>query len=78
MDRGGGLVVSIFAFYSDNPSSIPAGSLNFLYEKMKINYKEAGVGPSLKKVALLLIKYNKICHDLYRSRSRKSIDSFFT
>ena len=49
MDRGGGLVVSIFAFYSDNPSSIPAGYLNFLYEKTKINEKEAGVGPSFIK-----------------------------
>ena len=43
-------MVSIPAFYSDNPSSNPAGYLiNFLYEKTKINEKEAGVGPSLKK-----------------------------
>ena len=48
--RGGGLVVSVPAFYSDDPSSNPAGYLiNFLYEKTKINEKEAGVGPSLKK-----------------------------
>ena len=45
--RGGGLVVSVPAFYSDDPSSNPAGYLlNFLYEKTKINEKEAGVGPS--------------------------------
>ena len=44
---GGGLVVSVLTFYSDNPSSIPADNFN-LFEKMKINEKEAGVGP-LKK-----------------------------
>ena len=44
-------MVSVPAFYSDDPSSNPAGYLiNFLYEKTKINEKEAGVGPSLKKV----------------------------
>ena len=48
--RGGGLVVRILAFYSDNPSSNAAGYLNFLYEKTKINEKEAGDGPSLKTV----------------------------
>ena len=45
MGRGGGLVVSLLTFYSDNPSSNPAGYLNFLYEKTKIIEKEAGVGP---------------------------------
>ena len=50
MGCGGGLVVSVPAFYSNDPSSNPADYLlNFLYEKMKINEKEAGVGPSLKK-----------------------------
>ena len=49
MGRGGGLVVSILAFYSDDPSLNPAGNLNFMYEEMKINEKHAGVGPSLKK-----------------------------
>ena len=49
--RGGGLVVSVHAFYSDDPSSNPAGYLNFLYEKTKINKKEAGEGPSFKKLA---------------------------
>ena len=38
MVRGsGGQVVNVFAFYSDNPSSIPAGYLNFLHRKTKIN-----------------------------------------
>ena len=47
MGCGGGLVVSVPAFYSNDPSSNPADYLlNFLYEKMKINEKEAGVGPS--------------------------------
>ena len=43
------VVVSILAFYSDNPSSSPAGYLNFRCKKTKINKKEAGMGPSLKK-----------------------------
>ena len=45
--RGGGLVVSILAFYSDDPSSNPAGYLIFLYEKRKINKKRPGL-PILK------------------------------
>ena len=49
MGRGGGLVVSILAFYSDNSSSSPAGYKNFRYKKTKIIEKEAGIGPSLKK-----------------------------
>ena len=48
MGRGGGLVVSVLAFYSDDPSSNPADSLNILFEKTKINEKEAGFDPSLK------------------------------
>ena len=44
LGRGGGLVVSVPAFYSDDPSSNPAGNLNFLYKKTKINEKEAGQG----------------------------------
>ena len=46
---GAGLVVSVFTFYSDDPSSNPAGCLNFLYEKAKINEKDAGISSSLKK-----------------------------
>ena len=50
MGRVGGLVVSVLAFYSDDPSLNPAGYLSFLYEKQK-NEKEAGVSPSfLKKI----------------------------
>ena len=49
MGHGGGLVVNVLAFYSDNPSSNPVGYLNFLNKKTKINEKEARVGPSLKK-----------------------------
>ena len=50
LDHGGGLVVSIRAFYSDDPSSNPAGYLNFLYKKTKMNEKEAGQGlADLKK-----------------------------
>ena len=44
LGHGGGLVVSTLAFSYD-PSSNPAGYLNFLIAKTKINKKEAGVGP---------------------------------
>ena len=50
---GGGQVVSVLAFYSDDPSSNPAEvynfSVKFLLKRMKINKTEAGVGPFLKK-----------------------------
>ena len=50
LGRGGGLVVSALAYSSEDPSSNPAGYLKYLlYEKSKINEKEAGVGP-LKKM----------------------------
>ena len=46
---GGGLVVSVLAFYSDDPSSIPAEVYNFfckiVVEKDENKQKEAGVGP---------------------------------
>ena len=51
--RGGGLVVSVLAFYSDDPSSIPAEVYNFfcknIVEKNENKQKEAGVGPLFKK-----------------------------
>ena len=43
-------MVSILRFYSNDLSSNPAGNLNFLCEKTKINEKEAHVGPPLKKI----------------------------
>ena len=46
---GGGLLVSVLALYSEDPSSYPAGYLNFLNEKTKINEKDSEIGPSLKK-----------------------------
>ena len=53
MGCGGGLVVSVLAFYSDDPSSIPAEVYNFfckiVVEKNENKQKEAGVGPILKK-----------------------------
>ena len=46
-------MVSVLAFYSDDPSSNPAEVYNFsvklLLKGTKINGKEAGVGPFLKK-----------------------------
>ena len=51
--RGGGLVVRILAFYSNDPSSNPAGKLNFLYEKTKKTKKRPGLGHLIKKVSLV-------------------------
>ena len=49
MGRDGGLVVSVLASFSDDPSSIPAEiynfSVNLRLKSTKINKKEAGVGP---------------------------------
>ena len=46
-------MVSVLAFYSDDPSSNPAEVYNFsvklLLKRTKINKKEAGVGPFKKK-----------------------------
>ena len=46
-------MVSVLAFYSDDPSSNPAEVYNFsvklLLKRMKINKKEAGVGPFFLK-----------------------------
>ena len=46
-------MVSVLAFYSDDPSSNPAEVYNFsvklLLKRTKINKKEAGVGPFFLK-----------------------------
>ena len=60
LGRGGGLVVSVPAFCSNDPSLNPAGYfINFLYEKTKIYKKEAGVGPSFKNVMQIFITFNE-------------------
>ena len=56
---GGGQVVSVLAFYSDDPSSNPAEVYNFsvklLLKRTKINKKEAGLAHFLKKCLNLYI-----------------------
>ena len=53
LDCGGGQVVSVIAFYSDDPGSTPAVlSVKFVFEKNENKQKEAGVGPFLKKKIL--------------------------
>ena len=50
--RGGGLVVSMLAFYSDEQSSNPAEAYCFYYYKpkrTKINIKKVGIGPLFSK-----------------------------
>ena len=49
MGRGGGQVVSVLAFYSNDLSSNPADDY-----KTKIKEKEAGVGPSFLNVIILI------------------------
>ena len=53
---GGGQVVSVLAFYSNDPSSNPAQVSNFcvklLLKRTKINNKEAGVGRFFKKMKI--------------------------
>ena len=47
-------MVSVLAFYSEDPSSIPAEAyflfVKFVFEKNKNKQKEAGVGPFFKIV----------------------------
>ena len=51
---GGGLVVSVLAFFSDDPSLIPAEVYNFfckiVVEKTENKQKEAGIGPFFKNI----------------------------
>ena len=50
MGRGGDLLVSVLDIYSHDPSLNPAAQVNnLMYEKTKINEKEAKVGRPLKK-----------------------------
>ena len=50
LDCGGGQVVSVIAFYSDDPVSTPAVlSVKFVFEKNENKQKEAGLGPFFKK-----------------------------
>ena len=50
LDCGGGQVVSVIAFYSDDPGSTPAVlSVKFVFEKNENKQKEAGLGPFFKK-----------------------------
>ena len=57
MGRGGGQVVSVLAFFSDDPSSNPSEVYNFsvklLLKTTKINKKEARVGPFKKSIIKL-------------------------
>ena len=52
MGSGGGQVVSVLAFYSDDPSSNPAEAysfcVKFVFEKNENKQKEAGIGLHLR------------------------------
>ena len=57
LGRGGGQVVSVLAFYSDDLSSNPAEVYNFsnkiVIEKNENKQNEAGVGPFKKNMNML-------------------------
>ena len=63
MGRGGGQVVSVLAFFSDDPSSNPSEVYNFsvklLLKTTKINKKEARVGPFKKKYYKIALWFEK-------------------
>ena len=48
LGRGGGQLVSVLAFYSDNPSSNPSDTYSFfckfVFQKKENKQKEAGFG----------------------------------
>ena len=64
MGSGGGQVVSVPAFYSDDPSSNPT-FVKFVFEKNKNKQKEARVGPFLKKVV----------HEELRNRRKRNLNN---
>ena len=76
--RGGGLVVTVFTFYSDNPSSNPTKVnrclCKMLFQKKENKLKEAAVGPLtfLKAWSVLYSSAFKIC------RLRTRLDSCFS
>ena len=64
MGRGGGQMVSMLAFYSDDSSLNPA--VKFVFEKNKNRQKEAGVGPFfLKKISNQRIWYIRSAVEIY-------------
>ena len=62
LGRGGGQVVTVLAFYSDNPSSNAAEaysfSVKFVFENRENKQKEAGVGPC-NKILIYLILHSR-------------------
>ena len=70
---GGGQVVSVLAFYSDDPSSNPAEVFNFsvklLLKRTKINKKRPGLAHLKKRVGNLyfIISLNLMTRPRHRS-----------
>ena len=57
LGRGGGQVVSLLSFSSDDPSSNPTVfSVKFVFEKYENKLKEAGVGPFKKDHSEMLLR----------------------
>ena len=70
---GCSLVVSVLAFYSNNPSSNPADvysfSVKFVFEKNENIQKEAGVGPFLNKKNKFVWQFAEMSLDLLLLKS---------
>ena len=67
MGRGGGQVVSVLAYYSDDLSTNPAEAYSFFYKifawKDRNKQREAGVSPL--KIVLLLVSWS-FCAWVYK------------
>ena len=70
MGRGGGQVVSMLSFYSDDPSSNPVKptviSVKFVFDKSENNPKEAGTGP-----------FKKYCRYYFFAKFKKGLATFY-
>ena len=81
MGRGGAQVVSMFAFYSNNPSSNPTEAesffCKFVFEKNRNKQKDAGVGPFKKLFMILTSRLQQLksiflaCSDRRRTVDKK-------
>ena len=78
LHQRGGLVVSLLAFYSDDPSSNLAGYLNFLYEKTKMNKKRPGLAHLLKYLFNSSDNDNlQLCDEIFGSHKISQLWSIF-
>ena len=66
-------MVSALAFYYNHPSLNPAGYLNVLYKRAKINEKEAEDGPSVFSTNILAFKSRPLFKQQHSWKARFDI-----